>query len=76
MHFQLFRNGIVSLIILAYDQDPGGIHVNAVHNARANHAVDARKRIAAVVQQCVHKCTVIIARCRVHYHTLRLVHHK
>ena len=76
VRLDLLRQVPVRGVVLRDDKQPARVLVNTMHNARANHAVDARKRIAAVVQQCVHKCTVIIARCRVHYHTLRLVHHK
>ena len=40
-----------------------------------DHAAHTAKGVTAVVQQRVHQRAGIIPRCRVHHHTLGLVHH-
>ena len=71
----LFCEAGVRTITFGHNQQAAGVLINAVDNARPQHAVDAREAVAAMRQQRVDQRAVPVARRRMHNHPLRLVHH-
>ncbi len=61
-------------VVLRHDQQPAGVFVDAVDDARTDFSVDAGQAVSAVVQKSVDEGPVGVARRRVDDHALRLVH--
>ena len=63
-------------VVLGYHEQAAGILVNPMNDPRSDHTAHTAKGVTAVVQQRVHQRAGIIPRCRMHHHTLGLVHHQ
>ena len=57
-------------------QQPAGVLVNPVHNSRPELIPNPREVSLAMEEQGVHQGAVRVARCGMHHHPLRLVHHQ
>ena len=64
---ELRRQPLVRRVGLGDDQQPRGVLVDPVHDARPEPPADARQRAAAMVQQRVHQRPVGRARRRMHH---------
>ena len=76
MLFDLRRQALVGHIVFGNHQQTAGVFIDAVNNAGANYPIDARKRIATMIQQCIDQGAVAVAGCRVYYHPFGLVDHE
>ena len=65
MVFQLRCQNSMGKVIFGYRQKTGGVLINAVDNAGAQHAVDAGKGIGSCKQQAVDQGVVIVTGSRV-----------
>src|SRR3546814_10451746 len=59
---ELFGKAFVRLVVLGSDDQAAGVLVDAVDDARAGDAADARKLARAMVEQCVDERAVEVAR--------------
>lgn len=72
---ELGCQSMVGCIAFCHHQQAAGVFVDAVHDARPADAANARKTVAAMVQQGVYKGTIGGAGGRMHHHAGGLVHH-
>ena len=61
------------LIIFTDQKQTGGIPVDAVHNARTQHAVDTRKTGSRMEHDGINQSSRFMTRCRVDNHTFRFI---
>ena len=73
---QLGGDGHMRGIVLADKKASGGIPVDPVNDTGPHHAVDAGKAVPAMIHERIDQRMAVMAGCRMHYHPLRLVHHK
>ena len=73
MDFQLLGDALMGKIVLADDQDPRGVHIDAVDDSGAHHPVDSREISSAVIHQAVDQRAAVVAGGGMDYHALRLV---
>ena len=73
MLLKLLCDVIVGEIILAGDDDAGGIHIDAVDDARAENTVDAGELVPAVVHQPIYQRAAVMPCGRVHHHPFGFV---
>ena len=72
----LLRQAGVGKVVFRHNQQAAGVLVNAVNDSRPGHAVDAGEGVAAVGQQRVDQCALLVARSGMDHHALGLVHHQ
>ena len=70
----LFGKRKMRAVVLGHQQYAGGIPVDPVHDARAQHPADAAEPVQ-MFQQRVDQRPVRVSRRRMHYHAARLEHH-
>ena len=76
MDRHLLGQADVGGVIFRHHQQAAGVLVDAVDDAGAYLAADAREAALAVPEQGVHQRAVRVARSRVDDHALGLVHHQ
>ena len=74
MLLELCRYGIVGEIILACNDDAGGVHIDPVDDSRAQNSVDPGEVFLTVKHQRIHQCPRIMSGSRMNHHPLRLIY--
>ena len=70
---ELGSDGAVGHIIFTRYDDPGGIHVDPVHDARPHDAVDTGQLVLTMVHEAVYKGMAVMSGSRMDHHSFRLV---
>ncbi len=73
MLFELGGNGAVCHIILTCNDDPGGIHIDPVHDARTHDSADAGQLVLAMVHKAVYKGMAVMSCSRMDHHAFGLL---
>ena len=76
MLFYLFSQYIMSRVILCYYQQTACIPVYPMYYAGPYYAVYSRQAVAAMIHKCIDKRSAVMPRCRMNYHSLRLIDYK
>ena len=59
--------------MLSHDQQPGGIFIDAVNDARSQDTIDAGQGVCPGVHQPVDQCVILMSGSGVNHQTLRLI---
>ena len=76
MYLELFGNLSVCRIILADDERTCRVFIDPVDDSRPQNAVNSRKALSAVIENCIYKSPVRVSRCRMYGHSLGLIDDK
>ena len=76
MLLQLRGNALMRQIVFADDHRACCVPVNAMHDTGPHDAVNAGKRLSAVVHNRIDKSSLVVTRGGMNHHALRLVDHQ
>ena len=72
--FELPRQSMMHLVVLGHHHHPGGVAVQAMHNARSIRSRHIAQPVEVVLQR-THQGPPLMPPARVHHHVRRLVQH-